>query len=186
MLQTLQCRFAAHCSPNYTNLPYVNDTTTRPTCRVSSWRLMCKAKKSSSRTRLEQTLNPQSSNSGFLTFRLSMLSAIFLLFCFSLSVQKFDLSTWSLMCALCIRTISVCLLRLNIRGNEWSSFHWSQLRSSLASNAFDIGRVKGNFVDEPGKSYRIGRNFVCARRERTQLKLIHVVDGRCWVKRIWG
>jgi len=46
--------------------------------------------------------------------------------------------------------------------------------------------VKGNFVEEPGKSYRIGRNFVCAHRGRTQLKLIHVVVGWCSVKGIWG
>ena len=117
--------FAAHCSPNYITLRYVNDTTTCPTCRVSSWKLTRKGKSSSPRTRLEQTLNPGSCNSGFLTFRLSMLSAVFLLFCFSQSVQKLDLSTWSLMCTLCIRTISVCLLRLNIVGNEWAYFDWS-------------------------------------------------------------
>jgi len=39
MLQTLQCHFAAHCSPNYITHCYVNDTTTCPTCRVSSWKL---------------------------------------------------------------------------------------------------------------------------------------------------
>jgi len=60
MLQALQCHFAAHCSPNYITLRYVNDTTC-PTCRVSSWKLTRKGKSSSPRTRLEQTLNPESS-----------------------------------------------------------------------------------------------------------------------------
>jgi hypothetical protein len=120
MLQTLQCHFAAQCSPNYITLHYVNDTTTCPTCRVSSWRLTRKAKLSSPRTHLEQRLNPDSSSSGFLKFRLSILSAVFIFFCCCLSVQKLDLCTWSLMCTLCVRTISVCLLRLKFLGNEWA------------------------------------------------------------------
>jgi len=60
MLQTLQCHFTAQCSPNYITLHYVNDATC-PTCRVSSWRLTCKAKLSSPQTRLEQRVNLDSS-----------------------------------------------------------------------------------------------------------------------------
>ena len=92
MLQTLQCHLAAQCSPNYITLLYVKDTTTSSTCWVSSWRLTRKAKLSSLQTRLEERLNPDSSSSGFLTFHLSMLSAVFLFFCCCLSVQKLDLS----------------------------------------------------------------------------------------------
>jgi hypothetical protein len=115
MLQTPQWHFAAQCSPNYINLRYLNNTSTHPTCRVSLWRLTRKAKLYS-----HQFGCHASSLSGFLTFCLSMLIAVFLFFCRCLSVQKLDLSTWSLICAFCVRTISVCLLRLNFPGNEWA------------------------------------------------------------------
>jgi len=55
------------------------------------------------------------------------------------------------------------------------------MRSSLAYNAFDIGVsvcvCEREFRRLTGKSYRVGRNFVCARRGRTQLIVIHVVVG---------
>ena len=113
MLHTLQCQFSAQCSPTHITLPCVHDTT-RPICRVSLWRRTRKAKLLSHRLGCHA-----SSSSGFLIFRLSMLSAVFLLFCCCLSVQKLDLSTRSLMCALCVRTISVCLLWLKFLGNLW-------------------------------------------------------------------
>ena len=114
MLQTLQSHFTAHCSPTYITLPYVHDTTC-PTCWVSYWRLTHKAKLSSNQLGCHA-----SSLSGFLIFCLSMLSAVFLFFCCCQSVQKLDLSTWSLMCALCAQTISVCLLQLKFLGNLWA------------------------------------------------------------------
>ena len=43
--------------------------------------------------------------------------------------------------------------------------------------------MKRNFVDEAGKSYGIGRNFVCAHRgRRTQFKLIHVLSNDVQLK----
>ena len=114
MLQTLQSHLAAQCSPTYLTLPYVHNMT-RPTCRVSLWRLTHKAKLSSHRLGCHTRLS-----SGFPIFCLSMLSAKFLFFCCCLSVQKLDLSTWSLMWTLCAWTISVCLLWLNFLGNLWA------------------------------------------------------------------
>jgi hypothetical protein len=76
MLQTLQWHFAAQCSPNYINLRYLNNTSTNPTCRVSLWRMTRKSKLSS-----HQFVCHASPSSGFLTFRLSVLSAVFLFCC---------------------------------------------------------------------------------------------------------
>jgi hypothetical protein len=53
------------------------------------------------------------------------------------------------------------------------------MRSSLASNTFDIGMrvcVKGNFVDEQGNPTKLVE-ILCARCGRTELMLIHVVFG---------
>ena len=48
---------------------------------------------------------------------------------------------------------------------------WSLMRSSLASNTFDIGVgvCEREFRRRTGKSYRVRKNFLCARRGRTQL-----------------
>jgi hypothetical protein len=61
-----------------------------------------------------------SSSSGFLVFRLSILCDVFLFFYCHLSVRTSNLSLCSPTCALWVRNVSVCLLRLNFLGSAWA------------------------------------------------------------------
>ena len=75
------------------------------------------------------------------------------------------------------------LITAQVSGNEWASFDCLLMRSSLASNIFDIGVgvcvcVKGNFVDEQGNRTELVE-ILClnAMGGLTKLMLIHVVVG---------
>jgi hypothetical protein len=146
MLQTLQYQFSAQCSPNNIN---VNDTTC-PTWRVSFWWLARKPKLSSHRLGCQA-----SSTSVFLTFRLSMLSAVFVFFCWCLSPEIRLFHLQSDVRFTCPNYFSL-LITAKVSGE------WSLMLSSLASNTFDIGVgvCEREFLRRTGKSYRFGRNYV--------------------------
>jgi hypothetical protein len=98
--------------------------------KLSSYRLGCQA----------------NSSSGILTFRLSMLCAVFLYFCCYVSpeIRSFHLQSD-------VRFMCLDYFRLLITAKV--SGERSLILSSLASNTFDKGVgvcVKGNFVDEQG------------------------------------
>jgi hypothetical protein len=152
MLHTLQSQFTAQCSPTHIILCYVHFTTTHITCwpflrATCDWMLQTLQYQFAAQQSwlhnpsLHKRHNNTSYSLSFHGYAVTLLhhqgSLYFVYPCLALYSSSpsgaADFSTWSLIYTLCLRSISVYLLRLNFLGNEWASFDWSFMCSQLPS-----------------------------------------------------